>query len=84
MQPIQHNSAAELSKFMEELAYYEDGIYKIIEDKVRFKPKTKQELMLAVKEYMDTDKYGPIDLWDTSLITVDNYLLAFNCLQRQF
>jgi hypothetical protein len=48
---MQSVSVAEIYFFLQDILYYEKGIYKIIEDQVRFKPKTKEELKNAVDFY---------------------------------
>ena len=71
-----HPSAAELKAFMGDIMYYEKAIYDMIEDLVRFKPKTKAELINAVDRwtnkiyYKDAIlRYGPIEIWNTKMIT---------------
>ena len=75
------NSAACLRLLLLDIRYYEEGIYKIIEDMVRFKPKSKIELQLALTRYLDPryngfNNYtiGPPEIWNTSLITDMSYL----------
>ena len=51
-----------------------DDIAETIVDKVIFKPKTNEELQIAVDKWCEYKKgalkdYGPINTWDTSLIT---------------
>ena len=52
------------------------------ENKKRFKPETKDELKKAVECYFseynsDKKTYGPIEMWDTSLITDMSYLFEY-------
>jgi hypothetical protein len=75
-------SAAELQVFMGEIRYYEDAIYNIIEDMVRFKPKNKSDLINAIKSWdcehthdNAFNRYGPIEIWNIVLITHMSYLL---------
>ena len=80
---MQSVSVAEIYFFLQEVLYYEKGIYKIIEDQVRFKPKTKEELKNAVDYYFKDsnykkNKYYPMELWDTSLITDMSLLFSEN------
>lgn len=76
-------SVAEIYFFLQEVLYYEKSIYYIIEDLVRFKPKTKEELKNAVYYYFkdsnyNKNKYYPMELWDTSLITDMSLLFSEN------
>jgi hypothetical protein len=80
---MQSVSVAEIYFFLQDILYYEKGIYKIIEDQVRFKPKTKEELKNAVELYFKDsnykkNKYYPMELWDTSLITDMSLLFSEN------
>ena len=71
--------------------YIEEGIGNIIKNMVIFKPYTKRYLQVAVYEFntqtlnlneadfpntKQYKKYGPIELWDTSLITDMSYLFS--------
>jgi surface protein len=74
MSPIP--STAELYAFLGEIMYYEEAIYYMIEDLVRFKPKNKHELKYAIGRWKDKIyheyailRYGPIEIWNTILIT---------------
>ena len=73
---LSNPSAAELCAFLGEINYYEDAIYAMIENMVRFKPKTKEELKTAIDRWADKIyhkdaivRYGPIEIWNTKLIT---------------
>ena len=77
-------------KFLEILYSYEPGIYDIIKNMVFFRPKTKYDLNKAIQSlgfkkwfttkpslehiYQARIRYGPIEIWDTSLITDMSYL----------
>lgn len=76
---------------LDTINYIEEGIVNIIKNMVIFKPLTKKSLQVAVYEFniqtLDLDdcdfpntkqykKYGPIELWDTSLITDMAYLFS--------
>lgn len=90
MQEIVIFTAAELFLFLQGIFDYEEGIYHIIKELVRFKPNTKEELEIAVREYSENKIqtiYGPIEIWNTSLITDMSSLFSgctlFNsCIDR--
>ncbi len=50
-----------------------DDIINIIKEFIIFKPKNKEELSIAIKNY-NKELYSDISLWDTSLITDISYL----------
>lgn len=67
------------------IGQYELGIANTIVDKCRFKPKTNDELQTAVdiwcyKRHVGLKRYGPIEIWDTSLITDMNGLFECKCV----
>ena len=75
------NSALVLYMLLQDIYYYERGIYNIIENMVRFKPQNKYDLMNAINSWACELNhhyafiwYGPIEIWNTELITDMSYL----------
>ncbi len=73
--------------FMENIKYYEEGIYQYIKDCVKYKMLDNNELKVAVqlwKENKDEciERYGYISHWNTSKVTDMSQMFFGSCFNQ--